>query len=63
MKRVAEDAPPATETAAVPPRIGIRFVGNALFVLMVLLSAVAGALSGFVLVYSNDLPQVTELGH
>jgi penicillin-binding protein 1A len=63
MKRVAEDAPVATDTATAPHRVGIRFVGNALFVLMVLLAAVAGALSGLVLVYSIDLPQVTELEH
>ncbi|HSY11514.1 MAG TPA: penicillin-binding protein, partial [Verrucomicrobiae bacterium] len=63
MKRDVEDLPAAAETAGNPRRVGVRFVGNALFVLLVLLAAAAGALSGFLLVYSTDLPQVTELEH
>ena len=63
MKRVVEEPLTATDSAAPPRRIGIRFVGNALFVLLILLAALAGALSGFLLVYSTDLPQVTELEH
>ncbi len=63
MKREVEDLPVAAETADNPRRVGVRFVGNALFVLLVLLAAAVGALSGFLLVYSTDLPQVTELEH
>ncbi len=63
MKRVVEEPLTATDSAAPPRRIGIRFVGNALFVLLILLAALVGALSGFLLVYSTDLPQVTELEH
>jgi len=61
MKRVVEDPPVAA--AASPRRVGVRFVGNAVFVLLILLAAIAGALSGLLLVYSTDLPQVTELEH
>ncbi len=45
------------------PVIGVKLVGNALFVLLIILAAVAGAVSGLLLVYSTDLPQVTELEH
>ncbi len=48
--------PPAEERSG-----GSKFVGNALFALLIAVAAVAGALSGLVLVYSTDLPQVTEL--
>ncbi len=41
----------------------MRLVGNALFVLLIIVAAVAGTLSGLLLVYSTDLPQVTELEH
>jgi penicillin-binding protein 1A len=63
MKRVVEE-PAVTQEA--PPqrrRLGITLVGNAVFVLLIILAAVAGALSGLLLVYSTDLPQVTELEH
>ena len=63
MKRVVEEAPATADTAAQPRRLGVKFVGNALFVLLLILAAVAGALSGLLLVYSTDLPQVTELEH
>src|SRR5215471_4506295 len=63
MKRVVEEPLPATDSAAPRRRVGIRFVGNALFVLLILLAALVGGLSGFLLVYSTDLPQVTELEH
>ncbi len=63
MKRAVEDPPLATDAGAPPRRVGVRFVGNALFILLVLLTAIFGALAGFLLVYSTDLPQVTELEH
>jgi penicillin-binding protein 1A len=63
MKRDVEEIPVAPDTAAKPRRLGIKIVGNALFVLLILLAAIAGAVSGFLLVYSTDLPQVTELEH
>ena len=63
MKRVLEEPSLATDTTGPPRRARIKFVGTALFVLLVLIAAVAGAVSGFLLVYSTDLPQVTELEH
>ena len=63
MKRVAEEAPAADQTATQPRGVGVKFVGNALFVLLIILAALAGAVSGLLLVYSTDLPQVTELEH
>ena len=63
MKRVVEEAPAATD--ALPQRrgLGVKFVGNALFVLLILVAALAGTICGLLLVYSIDLPQVTELEH
>ncbi len=62
-KRDVEELPAATGSPAEPRRARIKIVGNALFILLILLAAVAGAVSGFLLVYSTDLPQVTELEH
>src|SRR5579864_5284873 len=62
MKRVIEE-PSVADTARAPRRTRVKFVGTALFILLVLIAAVAGAVSGFLLVYSTDLPQVTELEH
>ncbi len=62
MKRVVEDPPIASDTA--PPRsTGLKLVGNAFFVLLIIIAAIAGAATGMVFVYSTDLPQVTELEH
>jgi penicillin-binding protein 1A len=63
MKRVVAEPSVKADAAGRPPRIGIRFVGNAFFVLLIILAAVAGAVSGLALVYSTDLPEVTELEH
>ena len=63
MKRVVEEPLVPVETLVQPRRLGVKFVGNALFVLLVVLAAIAGAASGMLLVYSTDLPQVTELEH
>jgi len=63
MNRVVDDPPAPPEIAEPPRRIGSRFVGNALFILLIVIAAVAGALAGLLLVYSTDLPQVTELEH
>jgi penicillin-binding protein 1A len=40
---------------------GKRLVGRVVFALLVLASATIGALAGLILVYSTDLPQVSEL--
>src|SRR4051794_29400758 len=40
---------------------GKKLVGKVVFTLLVLFAAVVGALSGLLLVYSTDLPQVSEL--
>jgi penicillin-binding protein 1A len=61
MKRVVEDPPIPADSGMPPGAVGIRFVGNALFVLLIILAAAAGAATGFLFVYSTDLPQVTEL--
>ena len=63
MKRVVEEPLAPVETLVQPRRLGVKFVGNALFVLLIVLAAIAGAASGMLLVYSTDLPQVTELEH
>jgi len=62
MKRVVEDPPTASDTAA-SRRIGLKLVGNAFFVLLIIMAAIAGAATGMIFVYSTDLPQVTELEH
>ena len=61
MDRAVEEAPEQTQPAAENRRSGRKLVGNALFVLLIIVAAVTGALSGLLLVYSTDLPQVTEL--
>jgi penicillin-binding protein 1A len=63
MKRVAEETPVTTDAAEPPRGVGLKLVGNAFFFLLIILTAVAGAVCGLVLVYSTDLPQVTELEH
>ncbi len=63
MKRVVEEAPATVDAQPQPRRVGVKFVGNALFVLLIILAALAGAALGLLLVYSTDLPQVTELEH
>jgi penicillin-binding protein 1A len=54
MKSLYEDLPPV-EIA------GQKFVGRVLFGVLVLLSAVVGAVTGLLLVYTTDLPQVEAL--
>jgi penicillin-binding protein 1A len=54
MKSLYEDLPPV-EIA------GRKFVGQVLFALMVLVSALVGATTGLLLVYTTDLPQVEAL--
>ncbi|MFB3814813.1 MAG: penicillin-binding protein 1A [Terriglobales bacterium] len=46
-----------------PPRTPSKLVGRLFFGLLVLASALAGALFGLLIVYSTDLPQVEELEH
>src|SRR5947207_6409281 len=50
------------ETASVDSRRK-KLVGRFVFGLLVLLSALVGALGGLLLVYSTDLPQVEQLEH
>ena len=42
---------------------GKKLVGRVVFGLLLLASAVIGALSGLLIVYSTDLPQISELEH
>ena len=56
MKSIYQDLPPV-EVA------GRKLVGLVLFALLVLVSALVGATSGLLLVYSTDLPQVEQLEH
>src|SRR5664279_5591328 len=63
MKRVTEEAAETIDTSGEPRRASLKLVGNALFVLLIIVAAVAGAVAGLALVYSTDLPQVTELEH
>jgi penicillin-binding protein 1A len=60
MKRVVEE-PADTPESATEAGGAHKFVSNFLFVLLIVAAIAAGALAGFVLVYSTDLPQVTEL--
>jgi penicillin-binding protein 1A len=60
MKRDVEE-PIVTTPSADARSGGHKFVGNTVFALLILAAVVAGAVSGLVLVYSTDLPQVTEL--
>src|SRR5579862_9931858 len=59
MKAVLEEAAEATHAASARHKVVRRFI----FGLLVLLSALLGAMGGLLLVYSNDLPQVEELEH
>jgi penicillin-binding protein 1A len=59
MKAVLVETAEITETVAARQKIVRRFI----FGLLVLFSALVGALGGLLLVYSNDLPQVEELEH
>ncbi len=63
MKRVVEEPAVTADTAGEPTPRRLKLVGNALFVLLIVIVAAAGAICGLVLVYSTDLPQVTELEH
>jgi penicillin-binding protein 1A len=60
MKRDVED-PAAISNPAPDAGTGRKLVGNFLFVILILVAIAAGALSGMLLVFSTDLPQVTEL--
>ena len=42
---------------------GRKLVGRVVFGLLLLASALAGTLSGLLMVYSTDLPQISELEH
>ena len=44
-----------------PPSEGRRVAAGIIFAFLVLLSAAVGSLSGLMLVYSVDLPQIDEL--
>src|SRR5215471_10111961 len=59
MRAVLDEAAEEARSAPACQRIVGRFVLG----LLVLLSALVGALSGLLLVYSNDLPQVEQLEH
>ncbi len=63
MKRVVDEPEVTADTAEETRRPSLKLVGNALFVLLIILAAIAGAVAGLALVYSTDLPQVTELEH
>src|SRR5271166_5651554 len=63
MNRAVEDPPISDDPAAPPRRVGLKLVGNALFALLIILAAAAGAATGMLFVYSTDLPQVNELEH
>jgi len=63
MKRVVEEPSLTLEAPPERRRIGVKFVGNALFVLLIIVAAICGAGAGLLVVYYTDLPQVTELEH
>ena len=45
MKRDVEDPPIATDTGVRSRRIAVKLVGNAFFVLLIVIAAIAGAVS------------------
>ena len=57
-----EEAPPVPPAPSRKP-LRVKIVGRTVFVAALLISASVGALLGFLLVYSTDLPQVSELEH
>ncbi|HUK23437.1 MAG TPA: PBP1A family penicillin-binding protein [Terriglobales bacterium] len=57
MQSLFEDVSPVEEV------VHRKLVGRIVFALLVLISALVGAASGWLLVYSTDLPQVDELEH
>ncbi|HEY4899261.1 MAG TPA: PBP1A family penicillin-binding protein [Terriglobales bacterium] len=60
MKRVVEE-PAAIHEPAPDAGAGHKYVSNFIFFLLILAVAAGGAISGMLLVFSTDLPQVTEL--
>jgi penicillin-binding protein 1A len=60
MKRIIGE-PYATGEPTVDSGTGHKYVGNFIFSLMILAAVVAGAITGSLLVFSTDLPEVTEL--
>jgi penicillin-binding protein 1A len=48
---------------AVPPRRRRKLAGRGALVLLILLAMVTGSLAGLMLVYSVDLPQISDLEH
>src|SRR5664279_2418774 len=60
MKRVVEE-PAAIREPAPDAGTGHQYVSNFIFILLILAVAAGGAICGILLVYSTDLPQVTEL--
>ncbi|HEY4933507.1 MAG TPA: PBP1A family penicillin-binding protein [Terriglobales bacterium] len=60
MKRAVEE-PAAIREPATNAGAGHKYVSNFIFFLLILAVAAGGAISGMLLVYSTDLPQVTEL--
>jgi penicillin-binding protein 1A len=63
MKRVLEELPATTKTTVETRTGGRRTISNLVFLTLIFASAAAGVLAGLLLVYSTDLPQVTELEH
>jgi penicillin-binding protein 1A len=53
--------PPRSAPKPSTPGTGRKYVVNVLFVFLVILAAALGAAAGLLLVFSTDLPQVTEL--
>ncbi len=60
MKREVEE-PVAVRQPVTNAGSGHKYVGNLLFFLLILAVAAGGAIAGMLLVFSTDLPQVTEL--
>lgn len=54
MTEVADEVAP-------PPEAGRKLVGRFVFALLVLLAALIGSLTGLILVYSTDLPEIQRL--
>ncbi len=61
LKAPRDEPPAAPPPPRHPPKTSSQIVGRLLFILLVVAFAVAGAFAGLLVVYSTDLPEITQL--
>ena len=62
-KPVHPDEPPQRPLPPVPPYRRRKLAGRSAVILLFALALITGSLAGLMLVYSVDLPQITDLEH